>query len=113
MLPFTTDDITWLPSTTGIDPDTGNDTLVYPDPVDAATVRGSFQPQSSSENTSGREQVLTTYRVFLDGDVALKATDRLLSHDLLVEVEGEPQRWPDPFGAGVHHIEANAEIVTG
>jgi hypothetical protein len=110
-LPFTTDDITVLPSTTGTDPDTGNDTLTYPE--DGTVVRGSFQPQSSSENTSGKDQVVTTYRVFLDGDVALKPTDRLLSRGVLVEVQGEPQRWPDPFSDGIHHIEANAEIVTG
>lgn len=112
MLPFTTDDITLLPATIGADPDTGNDTVTYPDTADAVTVRGSVQPQSSSENVSGRDQVITTYRVFLPGSVAVKATDRLLAGDLLLEVDGDPQIWPSPFG-GVDHIEANAGIVTG
>jgi hypothetical protein len=112
LLPLDTDDVTVLPSTTTEDPTTGNDSLTYPDPATAATVRGSFQPQSSTEDVSGKDQVIATYRVFLPGGVALKSTDRLLSGGVLVEVDGAPQVWPSPFG-GVDHIEANAKVVTG
>jgi hypothetical protein len=112
MLPFTSTTFTLLSSSTGEDLTTGNDVLTYPDPATAPKVRGSKQPQSSSEDVSGKEQVITTYRVFLPGNVALKATDRLLADGLVLDVDGEPQRWPSPFG-GIHHVEANTLIVTG
>lgn len=112
-LPFTTDDVVVLRSTTTVDSTTGNDVLTYPDVEDGVPARGSFQPQSSSEDTSGKDQVITTYRIFLDGPVALKATDRAWCRGVTVEVQGEPDRWPDPFSGGIDHIEANAEIVTG
>lgn len=112
-LPFTTDDLVILPSTTAEDPATGNDVRTYPEVADGTPARGSFQPQSSSETTAGKDQVITTYRVFLEGDVLVKATDRISCRGVLVEVSGDPDRWPAPFGGGVHHLALNAEIVTG
>lgn len=112
MLPLATTTVVLLGATKGIDPVTGNDVLTYPDPEDGVLIKGSVQPQSSTENVSGREEVISTYRVFLPGSVALKATDRLLFGDLVLEVDGAPEFWPSPFG-GIDHIEANTLIVTG
>lgn len=76
-------------------------------------VRGSVQPQSSIETTGARDRTATTCRVFLPRTADIRSTDRIEWGGGVWEVEGDPSRWPDPFGGGVHHIELTMSRTLG
>lgn len=44
-------------------------------------------------------------------DLDLQATDRVEFDGMTLEVEGKVGRWPDPFGPGVHHVEARLKEI--
>lgn len=78
----------------------------------------SVQPAGRSEaSTPGdRDQATSGWLLQSAPGVVLDllATDRVeLSTGEVCEVVGEVARHPDPFGRGVHHIEARLERVTG
>jgi hypothetical protein len=77
------------------------------------TVRGCVQPEGSSEQTGGQDRVATTHRVFLPATADVVATDRIEWGSGTYEVEGEPQRWPNPLGGGIHHIELTMSRTVG
>ncbi|GAA2629613.1 hypothetical protein [Streptomyces axinellae] len=44
-------------------------------------------------------------------DLDLLETDRVEWDGVTLEVDGKVGRWPDPFGPGVHHVEAELTEV--
>lgn len=113
MLPIVTDLVTIVPAapTTGY----GNSIVYDWGPAAArSTVEACVQPAGSGEDTGGgRDKVTARIRVFLHPGTDVKATDRLEWNDQTWEVDGEPQRWPDPIGGGEHHVELTATRTTG
>lgn len=78
--------------------------------------RLNIQPSVQTESTDAeRSPVITGWRVQSDEGVDLDVTaqDRIEWDGMLLDVEGEIARWPDPLGAGVHHVEFNLKRVTG
>ncbi|MER6809985.1 head-tail adaptor protein [Spirillospora sp. NPDC000708] len=77
------------------------------------TVEACVQPNGSSETTGGRDTVVTHIRVYLHPGTDVTATDRIEWNDNTYEIDGEPQRWPDPTGGGEHHVELTATHTAG
>lgn len=77
----------------------------------------SVQPSASSEGPAEREQVVTSWRLYSPPgtDLDLRPGDRVeVGGTLVMDVVGQPMRWPDPFQPGhVHHVEAVLEAVDG
>jgi head-tail adaptor len=71
------------------------------------------QPNGTSEATGGRDKVITNIRVFLHPGTDVTATDRIEWRGHTYEVEGDPQRWPDPISGAEHHVELTAILVKG
>lgn len=69
---------------------------------------------SSSEDTVDRQVSVTEWDLQTPQgvDIDLLATDRLEVDGMVLEVVGEVARWPDPFGPGVHHVEARLKRVS-
>lgn len=111
MLPLLTDTVTIVRASlaTGY----GNSRTYGWDAATRTTVLGCVQPSASSERTGARDRVDTSYRVFLPGTVDVEATDRIEWGGGVFEVDGEPQRWPAPFGSSPHHIELTMSRVVG
>jgi head-tail adaptor len=79
-----------------------------------ATVEANVQPAGSSEATDGgRDRIIRRIRVWLHAGTDVAATDRIEWKGNAYEVDGEPDRWPDPTGGGEHHVELTATRVTG
>lgn len=73
------------------------------------------QPRARTETTAeGRTLVVSGWWLCSRPgvDIDLEAVDRIEFGDLVLEVDGEVARWPDPSG-GVHHVEAALRRVTG
>lgn len=72
----------------------------------------SIQPAASTEDVRDREQLVSTYTLFTPrgADLDLLATDRVEWGGLTLQVVGSPNRWSL---AGVHHVEATLQEVTG
>lgn len=79
---------------------------------DRLVLKGSAQAQSSSETTQANDQVVTTYRVFLDGAPDVVATDRMEFDGETYEITGQPLKQPSPFG-GINHTELIMTLVKG
>lgn len=77
----------------------------------AADVPASVQPQSSTEETTDRQAVVTTWRVFLPPGVDVEPEDRIALGALVLDVDGEPMRWRE--GGTEHHVEAQAKRSRG
>lgn len=78
----------------------------------------SIQPAGRAEtHDAGNRDTATsgwTLRTPPGVDVDLLATDRVeLDDGTVCEVVGEVARHPDPFGPGIHHVEAALQRVTG
>lgn len=78
---------------------------------------GSSEPRSG-EGPGERDQTVTGWKVQSPPgvDLDLRSDDRVELDDngsVLCEVVGEVARFPDPWGRGVHHVEANVERVNG
>lgn len=86
-----------------------------------ATVVGfpvSVQPSGSTEGSVERPQTVQTFRLFTPPGTdipELTARHKIrLGGVLLMELVGQPERWPDPHNHGeVHHLEAVLEVVRG
>lgn len=79
------------------------------------TVDGvSVQPAASTEDVRDRELLVNTYTLFTTRgrDIDLLATDRVQWNGLVLQVVGDPNRWPAP-GGGIHHVEAALKLVAG
>src|ERR1044072_3049693 len=84
----------------------GNSRTVDWNAAARTTVVGSVQPQSSSETTGGRDQATVSCPGLLPGTADVLVTDRIEWNGAVWEVDGAPDRWPDPFTPGeIHHIE--------
>lgn len=76
----------------------------------------SVQPVSTSED-SGRAGTLTTVFMLytpIGFDIDLRAGDRVrVGGSLVLDVDGTPMKWPDPFTGRVHHVEARLKVIHG
>lgn len=108
----------------GRKPDRGNPDVGVPDWSPGAVDRAvlpplNIQPRTQAEAhenaQSDRTPVITGWRVQSDHGVDLDVTaaDRIEWDGLLLEVEGEIARWPDPVGGALDHVEFNIRRVTG
>ncbi|WP_433145071.1 phage head completion protein [Actinomadura nitritigenes] len=77
------------------------------------TVEACVEPNGTGEATGGRDTVTVHIRVFLHPGTEVKATDRIEWNGRTYEIDGEPQRWPDPTGGGEHHVELTATYTAG
>lgn len=70
-------------------------------------------PVRSEEETGDRQTTVTAWNLQTpEGvDLDLLETDRVLFDGMTLEVDGKVGRWPDPFGPGVHHVEARLKEV--
>lgn len=70
-------------------------------------------PVRSDEDTDDRQTTVTAWNLQTpEGvDLDLLETDRILFDGMTLEVDGKVGRWPDPFGPGVHHVEARLKEV--
>ncbi|CAB0580342.1 hypothetical protein Q6D62_00910 [Corynebacterium diphtheriae] len=79
----------------------------------------SIQPVSSTESdaTANRSYVTSRFRLFSPPGTdipQLKAKDRVRIGLLVLDVVGDPARWPHPLKpATVHHVEADLEVHRG
>lgn len=78
----------------------------------------SVQPAGRSEDqaTGDRDTATTGWSLQSQPgvDLDLLPTDRVeLADGVVCEVVGEVARHPDPWGRGVHHVEATLQRVTG
>ncbi|WP_354596076.1 hypothetical protein R1Y80_00740 [Streptomyces sp. JL1001] len=105
----------------GRKPDRGNPDIGIPDWSPGAVDRAelpplNIQPRVQTESVEeDRSPVVTGWRVQADHGVDLDVTaqDRIEWDGLLLEVEGEIGRWPDPVEGGLDHVEFNVVRVTG
>jgi head-tail adaptor len=69
------------------------------------------QPAGSSESREpGRERSVRSYRVWLDGGVDVRATDKLVWKGLELEIDGEPDRWDTDL---ISYVELRASYGRG
>lgn len=70
-------------------------------------------PVRSEEETDDRQTTVTAWNLQTSEgvDLDLLETDRILFDGMTLEVDGKVGRWPDPFGPGVHHVEARLKEV--
>lgn len=83
-------------------------------PARTEVVGVSIQPANTTEDVRDREQLVNTWSLFTPRgiDLDLLATDRVEWNGRILQVVGDPNRWPAP-GGGVHHVEATLKEVTG
>lgn len=81
--------------------------------VDGVNVQPAGVPARSEEDTNDRQTTVTGWVLQTpEGvDMDLLETDRIEYDGMTLRVDGKVGRWPDPFGPGVHHIEARLEEV--
>ena len=92
-----------------------------PDWADAARVSVlgvNIQPAAarvpaSEEQTVDRQTTVTRWllQTAPGVDLDLLETDRIEWDGMVLEVDGKVGRWPDPFGPGAHHVEAELKEV--
>lgn len=75
---------------------------------------GVVQPVSTSKGnkSGGRRQVTTGYRLYIPGQAPITAQDRILWNSLILEIDGDPEFWPDPDG-NIHHTEILTAVSKG
>jgi hypothetical protein len=96
-------------SVTGQDSD-GNDT--YTETQTATTAV--FAPGGSAELTSGGDTVTTQPTLYgVDTALPVKATDRFIIDGLSFEVDGDPQKYDDPFTGWQPGLVVPLRRVTG
>lgn len=92
----------------------GSKTRDWTNPARTDVAGVSIQPATTTEDVRDREQLANTYQLFTPRgiDLDLLATDRVEWNGRVLQVVGDPNRWPAP-GGGVHHVEATLKEVTG
>jgi hypothetical protein len=81
--------------------------------VTGVNIQPAGVPVRSEEDTADRQTTTTTWNLqTAEGvDLDLLETDRIEFDGMTLEVDGKVGRWPDPFGPGVHHVEARLKEV--
>ncbi|WP_338683944.1 hypothetical protein QD712_25840 [Streptomyces acidiscabies] len=81
--------------------------------IDGVNVQPAGAPARSEEDTDDRQTTVTAWVLQTpEGvDLDLLETDRIIFDGMTMEVDGKPARWPDPFGPGVHHVEARLKEI--
>lgn len=81
--------------------------------VTRVNIQPAGTPPRSDEDTQDRQTTVTawTLQTAEGADVDLLETDRVEYDGMTLEVDGKVGRWPDPFGPGVHHVEARLKEV--
>ena len=69
-------------------------------PAHQETVKGWYEPRSSSEDVAAKDQQVDGYWVYLPRGVPLEPQARVLVEGDWYEVDGEPGRMPDAFLLG-------------
>ena len=96
----------------------GNEKPDWDNPVRTLVEGVNVQPAgirspASQEDTDDRQVTVTAWDLQTpEGvDLDLLPTDRVEFDGMTLEVAGKVGRWPDPFGPGVHHVEARLKEV--
>lgn len=73
-----------------------------------AEVAAHVQPDSSTEDRGAgeRDQVVTAYRIWLDRGITVGPLTRIEWAGLVLDVDGQPERWPT-------HTELRAVVSSG
>lgn len=81
--------------------------------VTGVNIQPAGVPVRSEEDTADRQTTTTSWNLQTpEGvDLDLLETDRVEVDGMTLEVDGKVGRWPDPFGPGVHHVEARLKEV--
>jgi hypothetical protein len=81
--------------------------------VTGVNIQPAGVPVRSEEETEDRQTTVTAWNLQTpEGvDLDLLETDRIEVDGMTLEVDGKVGRWPNPFGPGVHHIEARLKEV--
>jgi hypothetical protein len=81
--------------------------------ISGVNIQPAGTPVRSEEDTDDRQTTVTAWNLqSAEGrDLDLLETDRIEFDGMTLEVEGKVGRWPDPFGPGVHHVEARLKEV--
>jgi hypothetical protein len=81
--------------------------------VPGVNIQPAGVPARSEESTDDRQTTVTAWNLQTrEGvDLDLLETDRVEFDGMTLEVDGKVGRWPDPFGPGVHHVEARLKEV--
>jgi hypothetical protein len=81
--------------------------------VSGVNIQPAGTPVRSEEETDDRQTTVTTWVLQTPEGVNLDLleTDRIEFDGMTLEVDGKVGRWPDPFGPGVHHVEARLKEV--
>lgn len=81
--------------------------------VTGVNIQPAGSPRQSEEHTTDRQTTITGWELQTpEGtDLDLLETDRVQFDGMTLEVDGKVGRWPDPFGPGVHHIEARLKEI--
>jgi hypothetical protein len=81
--------------------------------ISGVNIQPAGTPVRSEEDTDDRQTTVTAWNLqSAEGrDLDLLETDRIEFDGMTLEVDGKVGRWPDPFGPGVHHVEARLKEV--
>jgi hypothetical protein len=80
------------------------------------TCRGVVMPGASQESRDAgrtRDQVVTGYQAYLEGEVPISSSARLVWRGLDLEVVGNPSYHPDPANGRTHHTECALITASG
>lgn len=105
-LPFTTTTVDLYPPAAPTTDSFGDEVRAFDDPVTG--VPAVVEPDGTDKRRGepGHEHVTGRYRVFLNLGVTITADYRIRWGGIDLELDGEPQRRPSPFGGS--HIEVRA-----
>jgi hypothetical protein len=101
--------ITLLTRTKGAPDALGNDTWT----TTSTTVRGAFNPGSSSEAVQGQDLLTVQPSVYLPAGTVVGAVDAVQVDGQTYEVDGSPNDWVNPFTGWNPGIEVRLKRVTG
>jgi hypothetical protein len=110
VLPFATDTVTVVHA--GLTSDTYNNRVRDWAHATRTAVRAVVDGTVSAEDTDGKDQTDTVYRIYLPPGTAVTAQDRLEWDGLVLEVDGEPipRKGPTP---DLNHIQIDGRLVSG
>jgi long-subunit fatty acid transport protein len=87
----------------------GNDTWT----TTSSTVRGAFNPGTSSELVQGQDLLTVQPSVYLPTGTAVTAVDAVQVGGQVYEVDGSPNDWANPFTGHAFGVEVRLKRVTG
>lgn len=90
-----------------------NETYDWDNPDRLPVTDCSLQPSDTQEETTDRQTTLSLYRLYVLGEPDVLAVDRIEYKNIVYEVRGEPQKWPDPVWPDVvHHTEMTLRQIS-